>query len=712
MVEELLQFGDVTVDLRRVSVKRAGRPVPLEPKTFDVLRYLLEHRDRLVTKEELLDVVWANTFVTPNVLTRAVAQLRKALGDDAFEARYIETAARRGYRFIAAVEAGTVRAAAPASLEGARPSAPVVPTLPARRRVPLAAVLGVVGVTVVTIGLLYLAVNRSSPAQPGAAMAPRRLTVGAASYSFPAISPDGRTVAYTSDRTGSMELYTVGLASGSKELPITADGGQNTHAEWSPDGQWLAYHSRKNGGIWIVPSGGGVARRVVDFGSRPAWSSGGERLVFTSDAGGMAAQSILWSVHREGSGLRPLTTLGSPRGGHSQPTVSPDGRLVVFTVSLGNSGLEVWTVPMAGGTGLKLGTGTLFASPHFSADSRAVYWVDRTPEGNDALMRVAIDERGAAVGAPDAVFPFTGSFVGGLSISRNGMAVLSLFQATANLWAVGVPGDGPPAPPVQLTFDDARDTLPRYSPGGRVAFHQQAMGRMNTAWLLDGDGKGPQPLTTGMPVSVWGPQWAPDDRRLFVMVTTEKRELSYAWLDTATRQLIPILVPAAGAFNPSLSPDGREIAFHVIDEAGVLNVWTRPLDGGPRKQVTFDREAMSYPQWSPDGQWLVLEIKRGDQTRIGVVSRAGGAVEEIVSERGQNWPSSWASDNDRVAFAGERAGVWNIYAVSRETKAIQQLTSFTSVNGYVRYPTWSPQGDRVVFERAEHKGSLWTVRLP
>ena len=103
MSTELYEFGDVAVDLRRVEVRRAGEAVPLEPKSFDVLRHLLENRDRLVTKDELLDAVWKDTFVTPNVLTRAVAQLRKGLGDDAFEARYIETVAKRGYRFIAPV---------------------------------------------------------------------------------------------------------------------------------------------------------------------------------------------------------------------------------------------------------------------------------------------------------------------------------------------------------------------------------------------------------------------------------------------------------------------------------------------------------------------------------------------------------------------------------------------------------------------------------
>src|SRR6185295_20205345 len=84
-------------------ITRRGVRVDVEPKVFDVLRHLLEHRARLVTKDELLDTAWRGTFVTPNVLTRAVAQLRKALGDDAHQARYIETVAKRGYRFIAPV---------------------------------------------------------------------------------------------------------------------------------------------------------------------------------------------------------------------------------------------------------------------------------------------------------------------------------------------------------------------------------------------------------------------------------------------------------------------------------------------------------------------------------------------------------------------------------------------------------------------------------
>src|SRR6478735_200214 len=97
------EFGDVRVDLGRMAALRGDSVIPLEPKAFDVLVHLIEHRDRLVTKDQLLDAVWTGTFVTPNVLTRAIAQIRKALGDESQDARYIETVSKRGYRFIAPV---------------------------------------------------------------------------------------------------------------------------------------------------------------------------------------------------------------------------------------------------------------------------------------------------------------------------------------------------------------------------------------------------------------------------------------------------------------------------------------------------------------------------------------------------------------------------------------------------------------------------------
>ena len=107
------RFGELRVDLAAFRVERAGRPVELEPKAFDLLVLLIQSRPDVVTKQEIFDRIWAGTAVTDNALTRVVAQLRKALGDDARGAQFIETVPTRGYRWLpepdAAVEAAPPR---------------------------------------------------------------------------------------------------------------------------------------------------------------------------------------------------------------------------------------------------------------------------------------------------------------------------------------------------------------------------------------------------------------------------------------------------------------------------------------------------------------------------------------------------------------------------------------------------------------------------
>ncbi|MGE0443704.1 MAG: winged helix-turn-helix domain-containing protein [Vicinamibacterales bacterium] len=189
MEPEGFEFGDIRVDLRLQTVTRAGEPVALEPKTFDVLRHLLVHRDRLVTKDELLDSVWKDTFVTPNVLTRAVAQLRKALGDDAQEPRYLETVARRGYRFVATVtEPG--------------------PSVPFTRKEPGPSVpVWTIALGAMLIGTLgWLGFSRAGVDDPAPALSLARITASGDVIDA-AISPDGRYVVYVRSAGGLQSLW-------------------------------------------------------------------------------------------------------------------------------------------------------------------------------------------------------------------------------------------------------------------------------------------------------------------------------------------------------------------------------------------------------------------------------------------------------------------------------------------------------------------------
>jgi DNA-binding winged helix-turn-helix (wHTH) protein len=94
-------FADCELDRELYQLRRRGRVVKLEPKVFDVLAYLIEHRERVVGKSELLDALWPGEALSESVLPRAVAAARRAVGDTRAKARVIETVHGRGYRFVA-----------------------------------------------------------------------------------------------------------------------------------------------------------------------------------------------------------------------------------------------------------------------------------------------------------------------------------------------------------------------------------------------------------------------------------------------------------------------------------------------------------------------------------------------------------------------------------------------------------------------------------
>jgi pimeloyl-ACP methyl ester carboxylesterase/DNA-binding winged helix-turn-helix (wHTH) protein len=101
MERSIYVFDDCEVDLARFELRRGGALVRVEPQVFDVLAYLIRHRDRVVPKTELLDQVWGDRFVSESALTSRVKAARSAVGDDGGAQRVIRTAHGRGYRFVA-----------------------------------------------------------------------------------------------------------------------------------------------------------------------------------------------------------------------------------------------------------------------------------------------------------------------------------------------------------------------------------------------------------------------------------------------------------------------------------------------------------------------------------------------------------------------------------------------------------------------------------
>ncbi|HET8671498.1 MAG TPA: transcriptional regulator, partial [Candidatus Saccharimonadales bacterium] len=98
------RFGDFTIDADQRVLLHEGKPIALTPKVFDTLLVLVENSGRIVTKEELMNRLWPDTFVEEANLAYNIQQLRKTFGDNARNPLYIKTIARRGYRFIASVD--------------------------------------------------------------------------------------------------------------------------------------------------------------------------------------------------------------------------------------------------------------------------------------------------------------------------------------------------------------------------------------------------------------------------------------------------------------------------------------------------------------------------------------------------------------------------------------------------------------------------------
>jgi Tol biopolymer transport system component len=521
----------------------------------------------------------------------------------------------------------------------------------------------------------------------------------------PALSPDGSSVAFASDRSGSFEIYVVSLARGSKEIPITSDGKNNVQPAWSPDGRWIAYAHNNGGGLWIVPSTGGTPRQLVESGANPVWSPDSNWIAFTTQTG-MVGQSSLRVVGRDGSGLRDLTHLGAPVGGHRSPAWSNGGRFIAFVTVRGADESSVWIVDVAGGTPRRLQTALGYNNLQFSRDDHALYFTETA----NTLYRLAIDpNQGTATGQPpEVVLSLPGEF-DGISMARNGLLAYGLAINDTNLWTVDLLPGGEARDAARLTDEAAaRTTRPNYSPDGRRLTYGQSGGNVGP-WVMNADGSGKSPLITEGG-GAGNESWAPDGTRVLVQRNGAR---SLWWIDLATHRLTPLALDFARSDrNPRLSPNGREIAYWKIEADGSTNTWTQALDGGSPRRVTADAESINYPAWSPDGRWLAVTIKRGKLTHVGVVSKNGGPVEQITHATGLSGAHSWSPDGDQIAFAGQRDGVWNVWAVSRRTGVSRQLTHFTAPSDYVLYPSWSPDGHRIAFERGIRRGSVWTVQVP
>ncbi len=690
----------------------------LEPKAFEVLLFLLENPGRLIGKRELLDRVWPDTVVTESAMTRVIADLRRALGDAAREGRYIETVPTKGYRFIAEIR---------------RPETPSPPQEGSAPRVRPAVWLAG-GVLALVLGLgTFLALRPARP-RPAALPPPApakltQLTNSLGSDLFPSFSPDGAAISYCSDRDGTFEVYVRQLAPGGREIRITSDGHDNVQPAWSPDGRQIAYTSRAEKGVWLVPALGGEPHRLTTFGARPSWSPDGATIAFQSGApvdflaAGPAAvpPSSLWLVPAGGGEPMPLTRPGSPVGGHGAPAFSPDGAEVVFVVWSG--GAELWSVSVRDGSLRRIlpqrkdaaedegPSNYQYFDPVVSPKGDFLYFAathDRYLHTNLWRLRAPAG-RGGPWGAPEPVTPDGTSSVRHIAISpRTGTVAYAALSLASNLWSLPLdPKTSLPAGgPVPLTRAAGfRMSLPRFSQdGSTIAFLSSGAGTSVDIFTIGRDGGEARPLTEGAGAHIL--DWFPSgDRIAFFTVRNGKKGLwAVAREDRSQRRLLEL---AEDVLVPRLSRDGTLVAY--TKSAPDVAVWVQPLKGGAPRRLTPPDAVAYFPCWSPDGRTLAVEVLRSPDVLLAVIPATGGIPTILVGEKGLSWPSDWSPDGEKIAFAGQRDGLWNLYWVARSGGAARRLTENKVRRAFLRYPAWSPQGDRIVYEYGETTGNIYLL---
>jgi DNA-binding winged helix-turn-helix (wHTH) protein len=386
----VFRFGDGEVREREFSLFKAGEVFSVEPKAFRVLLILLRNPGKLISKEELLNAVWGDAAVTENSLTRSIALLRRLLGDDTRNPRYIETVATVGYRFVCKVEAEEDSFAAPAPRTPAAMNETgtagnterAVTTGAAqegrgekRTRTRWVLAVGAVVVVALTGGIWHLS-------QP---LPPPKIT------KYVQITHDGRSKVL-GGTDGSRLYFTqlspqtieqVGVNGGEiAPVPIKVPAMDMVLMDVSQDGSNALIAAIEPGHvadpIWVAPLLGGSAKRLGNDGEYETFSPDGLSVIYCTLEGdinlaridgtesrklahvGSWAQSfswsrdrkairftqggLLWEMSSDGSGLHRLLPDWKEPGSQCCGKWTPGGHFYLFGLDSPSSGSQIWAL--------------------------------------------------------------------------------------------------------------------------------------------------------------------------------------------------------------------------------------------------------------------------------------------------------------------------------------------------------------------------------
>jgi Tol biopolymer transport system component/DNA-binding winged helix-turn-helix (wHTH) protein len=576
-----LRFGAFELDPDGAELRKHGLRIKLQDQPLKVLIALLERPGEIVTREDLRDRLWGTgTFVDyEHGLSAAVNRLREALADSPENPRFVETMARRGYRFIAPVD-DTSR---------------TVPSVGASPKRHLKVTVGIAVVFLTAGGAgLWSTRTRFVPSPPKVV----QLTAYSGSESHPTFSPDGKQIAFAWDgeKQDNYDLY-VKAAGDSPARRLTTDAAFDGFPAWAPDGDRIAFvRLSEKSGLYLISPFGGPEQKLADFPtlSRITWSPDGQYLVAAKlhqEEENVDGEGSLYAIPvGTGRTLHPI--LRSPSGTwYVNPAFSPDGRSLAFAACRGSNLEPGCTLNIAGVERESILSGPIrqVAEPSplniglaWTADASSLIFSTLKSGGTRAyLWRVGVaagsrPERLDLAG-PAAFYPAVDPAGHRLAYSQD------ITLADSDIFRIQLGGK-----PSLLLTSSARDANPQYSPDGHYIAFESGRGTesYSTIWIAKADG-------------------------------------------TEPRQVVKFR-----SGTPRWSPDGQWLAFDSFENTGRFGVWVVEASGGTPRRLTNHPEDDVIPSWSQDGAHVYFGSKRSGRFEIWRVLVTGGDAVQITRHGG------------------------------------------------------------------------------
>ena len=428
-----LRVGSCVLNIDCREVMRGNEaPQRITLKAMQVLLVLAAQRGRVVGREALLDAVWAGTMPTDDVVTQAIATLRKALGDDRDAPVYLETIPKSGYRLLAEVEwladPAPVIPAIPADPVETREEAVLASSRPVSPRQADWRMVAATGLVMLASALLaWWWLSRSPSGEiassPAAMPAPASRSSGVLAYTLlasrpgpetqPALSPDGALVVYAMPPGGSDAPPALFLQATHATSPWQLTTPPPDHSDhqprWSPDGRQIMFariDDKAGCELLLVAASGGATRavgRCDRVNGRYDWLPDGSGIIAGLEAAIDGAAAPLAIMRLDTGTWQPLAYADAAGTIEFDPRFSPDGKQPAFRRGIGHS--NVWAVPTASSqlhrhdfdSGAPRALGAF--APHSTARACLSRWDWLVARATDAGCLDA-RRRGAATAAP------------------------------------------------------------------------------------------------------------------------------------------------------------------------------------------------------------------------------------------------------------------------------------------------------------------------